>query len=312
MGGQSGRPSCSRCTAAAGRGRHHLDCNPIPDAARPWRDGAVRRFADPLTGIALAGQGKPTASRRWPPSCASSAPGDRSADVHRGHTTAALATRGHRPPTTTTACDVSVAAAFNPLCCRNAGKRLVGLAGPARSASTTRAASARPSRTLRDLFGVASADPRQVPVITTTARPRPARDAAARVRRRAGYHLLDSGALSAPPGGVAVGLRCRRRRRRAGASGRCARPALATVHKAAAPGCAGREVSEELRPSRPACWLRGSRHWRRFASIAGSAAGFSPPAGLVADGRDMGTVFSAPPGSRSTSPRAPASAPAAP
>ena len=67
----------SRCDAAAGRcGRSTLDCNHIPDAAMTL--AALALFADgrrALDATSPAGASRrPTASPRWQPSCASSAP----------------------------------------------------------------------------------------------------------------------------------------------------------------------------------------------------------------------------------------------
>jgi 3-phosphoshikimate 1-carboxyvinyltransferase len=109
---------------------------------------------------------------------------------------------------------------------------------------------------------------------------------------RLGYHLLDSGACTAPPAWPRSGTAWRRRRRRPGAPGR--RPAA--LRSATAPRAAHlaarREVSQELRSedtgllaSRVSALPRGAR------GAAGLQLAFRRAPGLVADGRDMGTVI---------------------
>jgi 3-phosphoshikimate 1-carboxyvinyltransferase len=115
---------------------------------------------------------------------------------------------------------------------------------------------------------------------------------AAAVAQALGYHLLDSGALYRATGlasqwdGVAADDE----------AGLARWPGLATcasatAPKAAAPGCAGAKSARNCAPKRPACWPRASPPCPAVReALQGLQLAFRRAPGLVADGRDMGTV----------------------
>ena len=186
-------------------------------------------------------------------------------------------------------------AAFNPLTAVPPGA--AGAGGPA-AACPVRINDPRcVAKTFPDyfetLFGVASADPQQVPVITIDGPTASGKGTlAARVADALGYHLLDSGALYRATGlasqwdGIAAddteGLA-----RLAGVLD------LRFGHgpQGSRTWLRGREVSEELRAESAGLLAsRVSALGPVRAALQGLQLAFRRPPGLVADGRDMGTV----------------------
>jgi 3-phosphoshikimate 1-carboxyvinyltransferase len=186
-------------------------------------------------------------------------------------------------------------AAFNPLTAVPPGA--TGGGGPA-AACPVRINDPRcVAKTFPDyfetLFGVASADPQQVPVITIDGPTASGKGTlAARVADALGYHLLDSGALYRATGlasqwdGIAAddteGLA-----RLAGVLD------LRFGHgpQGSRTWLRGREVSEELRAESAGLLAsRVSALGPVRAALQGLQLAFRRPPGLVADGRDMGTV----------------------
>ena len=281
-----GRPSKSgpgwlQVHAGAGRFRAiDLDANHIPDAAMTlavmalYADGPTR-----LRNIASwRGQG-PTASPPWRPNCASSArPWSRRRRLHRGLAAGAPeACRARSTPTTTTAWRCASLAAFNP-------------AGPCRCASRS------------------GAWPRPSPTTSGAVLGRVPR------RRRAGDHgrrPTASGKGTLAAGGAALGFPPARLRRAlphppvpggtapAPRRGRPRRPptrwlACRSFRRRPDPGwrrrlndvirsCGGGRRGALASPGVAALAGRARRRCMRCSSVP-------PPAGLVADGRDMGTV----------------------
>ena len=117
---------------------------------------------------------------------------------------------------------------------------------------------------------------------------------AAAVADALGYHLLDSGALYRATGLASlVGRHRGRRRSRPGAPGRrCWTCASAMAPRASRAWLRGREVSDELRSEAAGLLasrisaLPAVRHALQDLQLA-----FRRAPGLVADGRDMGTVI---------------------
>jgi 3-phosphoshikimate 1-carboxyvinyltransferase len=133
---------------------------------------------------------------------------------------------------------------------------------------------------------------------------------AAAVAQALGYHLLDSGALYRATGLAAHGTAWRRRR--GGRGPRWPRGwTCASRPTAAAPGCAA--ATSATRCARSGAGLLASRVSALPAvreALHGLQLAFRRAPGLVADGRDMGTVVFPTPRSRCSSRPAPNSAPA--
>jgi 3-phosphoshikimate 1-carboxyvinyltransferase len=126
------------------------------------------------------------------------------------------------------------------------------------------------------------------------------------VARRLGFHLLDSGALyratalAAQDAGVSLDDEAPL----AELAGR-----LALRFEGQRVYLAGRTSPTRCAWNPPAAWPRGCRCTRRAPGPAPAAAVLPPGPGLVADGRDMGTVIFPGARSRCFSPPAPSSAP---
>ena len=250
------------------------------------RDGAVRRRHDAADQHRqLARQGDRPHRGDGQPSCASSArPSSKAPTSSRSRRPRAGA-RPRSRPTTTTAWRCA---------CR--WRRSTPLAGAGRRAG----AHPRPAlrrqdlpRLLRDAVRASPRPRRRDPGASrSTARPLPAR-ARWRARSRAalGYHLLDSGALyratgaggAAAPASTADDEAGARRAGRATAT--CASTAGRTLLD-------GADVSDSLRLEEVgAARLARSRPGRAVrTALLGLQTAFRRLPGLVADGRDMGTV----------------------
>ena len=260
-----------------------LDCNHIPDAAMTlavmalYADGTDAADATSPAGASR----RPTASPRWPPSCASSAPTvDEGADfLERRRRRAAGA-----PAAIDTYDDHRMAMCFS-LAAFNAG-------AACRCASATRSASPRPSPTTsRRCSASAAADAARDPG-DHGRRPDRVGQGHAGLRawpRALGYHHLDSGALyratalaahatpASPPTTSTALAGAGRALRLRFDGGRVLLGGATSPTR-----CAPRRSARSPRGSRrcPRCARRCSRCSWRSAALPG----------LVADGRDMGTV----------------------
>jgi 3-phosphoshikimate 1-carboxyvinyltransferase len=266
-----------------GRSRHRPGLQPHPRRRHDaGRDGAVCRRHDDLAQYRqLARQGNRPHQRD----------GLRTAKARRlveeGADSSSVTPRPSSGPRIHTYDDHRVAmcfslAAFNGL----------NPAPACRCASSTPNASPRPSRTTsRALFSVAEADASAFPSSASTARAPPARAPwPTEVAHRLGYHYLDSGALyRAERPGRCAGRRVAGRRHGVAAwraPCRCTSRATACswgpgrqsdAIRDRTVGMAASRVSALIRRCAPPCWS--------CSTLSRSCPG------LVADGRDMGTVM---------------------
>jgi 3-phosphoshikimate 1-carboxyvinyltransferase len=278
-----------------------LDCNHIPDAAMTL--AALALFASGpsrLENIASWRVKETDRLRRWPPSCASSAPASSRARQPGDHAARALARRIDRDLRRPPHGDGDVARGLQRRCRRGAAD-----AGADR----------RPALRRQDLARLLRGA-----VLGRLGRSR--RDPGADHRRpdRLGQgHAGERGRRRARLRAARLGRRLPRRRHR-GAAGRRrgrrrgrARGARALDGPALRAGrtfLAGADVSDSLRLEAVGALASRISAWPRVRqAVLGVQTAFRRLPGLVADGRDMGTVVFPDAASRSSSPRAPRNVP---
>ena len=261
-----------------------LDCNHIPDAAMTL--AALALFADgPVAARPTSPAGasrRPTGSRRWRPSCASSARRRRGRRLPRDHAARALARRGDRHLRRPPHGDGDVAGGV-----QRRGRR--GAAVPVRILDPRCVAKTWPDY-FETLFAVASAEPGAIPVLTIDGPTASGKGTlASAVAAALGYVLLDSGAvyraiaIAALQAGVDADDEAGARRR-SRARWTCASTAGRTF-------LAGADVSDSLRLEEVGALASRISAWPRVRqAVLGVQTAFRRLPGLVADGRDMGTV----------------------